>query len=116
MGWARASVGVALIVAPKWPLRVAGREEPTAASVLLLRTIGIRDVVLGCGTILAERRGVQSDLRRWTSMGLASDSLDVLASLLGRDGIGPGASLSAAVAALLFALGDLSALGSLSRT
>jgi hypothetical protein len=59
---------------------------------------------------------VQSDLRRWTSMGLASDSLDVLASLLGRDGIGPGASLSAAVAALLFALGDLSALGSLSRT
>lgn len=115
MGLARACVGAALIVAPKWPLRVAGREEPTAASVLLLRTIGIRDLVLGCGTALAVWRGEQRDVQRWTSMGLASDSLDVLASVLSKDAIGNAESLSAAMAALLFVAGDLSALRSLSR-
>lgn len=55
MGWLRAAVGVALLAAPAVPMRISGRTEPTAAAVLLMRTIGIRDLVLGLGTVAASR-------------------------------------------------------------
>lgn len=106
MGWARAGVGAVLVVAPGWFLRLSGREAPTPVSALLMRTIGIRDLVLGIGTVTAARRG-DDELRRWTSVGLASDSLDVLASLATRRSIGTAEALAAAAAALVFAAGDM---------
>ncbi len=113
MGWLRAGVGVSMAVVPSRFLRLSGREEPTAVSILLMRTIGIRDLVLGAGTVVASRRGGADDLRRWTSVGLASDSLDVVASLGSIRAIGRPESVGAAGAALAFALGDLVALRSL---
>src|SRR5450755_1290729 len=98
MGWSRACVGLALIAAPKVALQISRREEPTGASVLLMRTIGIRDLVLGCGAVLAARRGDRRDLQRWTSIGLASDSLDVVASVASRRSIGNAESLGASLA------------------
>lgn len=55
MGWLRTAVGIALIVAPGAPMRLAGPQEPTGADMLLMRTIGIRDLVLGLGTVAAAR-------------------------------------------------------------
>lgn len=110
MGWARAAVGAVLLFAPGAFLRLSGREPPTPVSVLLMRTIGVRDLVLGTGTVTAARRGSGPDLRRWTSVGLASDSLDVLASLVAARGIGRAEGAGAAGAALVFAAGDLVAL------
>jgi hypothetical protein len=80
---------------------------------LLLRTIGIRDLVLGSGTISAARKGTNTELARWTSIGMASDSMDVVASLASRRTIGSRESIGAALAALAFAVGDASVLRSM---
>jgi hypothetical protein len=77
--------------------------------MLLMRTIGIRDLVLGLGTVAAARSGDVRDARRWTTAALASDSLDSAASLAGFRSIGKRDSLGAAVLALAFVCGDLQA-------
>jgi hypothetical protein len=106
MGWLRAAVGAALIIAPGLPMRL-GDEPPSGASLLLMRTIGIRDLVLGIGTVAAVRSGSAAEARRWTSAGLASDSLDTALSLVSVRSIGTRDSLAAAGLALSFAVGDV---------
>jgi hypothetical protein len=115
MGWLRAGVGVALIVAPGAPVRLAGRPRPDAAGLLLMRTIGIRDLALGLGTVAAARSDDVADGRRWTAAALVSDSLDAAASLASSGSIGKRDSWSAAVLALIFVCGDLQARRRLSR-
>jgi len=107
MGWLRAFVGVALVVAPEAPMRLAGSEEPTGASVLLMRTIGIRDLVLGLGAVAAARSGVAGDVGRWNSAALASDSLDTVVSLASFRSIGKRDAWAAAALAFAFVCGDL---------
>jgi hypothetical protein len=115
MGWARAAVGAGMVVAPGAFLRLSGREAPTPVSVLLMRTIGIRDVVLGAGTVGAARRGSDDDLLAWNLAGLGSDSIDVAASLAAGRSIGRAESVGAAGAALVFVVGDLAACRGLRR-
>jgi hypothetical protein len=110
MGWLRTSVGVALMVAPGAPMRLAGTEAPTGAALLLMRTIGIRDLVLGLGTVSASRTHDQSDARRWLQATLASDALDTVVSLAVMRSIGRRDSLLAAALAFGFVCGDLQAL------
>ncbi len=109
MGWLRTAVGIALIVAPAAPMRLSGQQEPTGADVLLMRPIGIRDLVLGLGTVAAARSNDARDARRWTTTALASDSLDTAASLASFRSIGKRDSVTAAVLALVFVCGDLAA-------
>jgi len=109
MGWLRAAVGVALIAAPEVPLRLPGRAEPTAASVLLMRTIGIRDLVLGLGTVAAARAGGGGDVRRWITATTASDALDAATSLASFRSIGKRDAIGAALLALAFVGGDIAA-------
>lgn len=110
MGWLRTSVGIALIVAPGTPMRLAGTESPTGAALLLMRTIGIRDLVLGLGAVFAARSADEADARRWTKATLASDALDTLVSLAAVRSIGRRDSWLAAALALGFVCGDLQAL------
>jgi hypothetical protein len=110
MGWLRTSVGIALMVAPGAPMRLAGTESPTGAALLLMRTIGIRDLVLGLGTVSAARSNDQSDARRWLTATLASDALDTVVSLAALRSIGRRDSLFAAALAFGFVYGDLQAL------
>ena len=110
MGWLRAAVGAALLAAPRLPMRVSGREAPTPASVLLMRTIGIRDLVLGLGTVSAARSPGAPDARRWTAAALASDGLDTAVSLAGVPSIGARDAVGAALLALAFVCGDVAAL------
>jgi hypothetical protein len=107
MGWLRAAVGVALLVAPEAPTRLAGRPELPGAGVLLMRTIGIRDLALGLGTVAAARSGDARDVRRWTAAALASDSLDAASSLASFRSIGKRDAVGAALLALAFAAGDV---------
>jgi hypothetical protein len=109
MGWLRTAVGLALIAAPGAPMRLAGQQKPAGADLLLMRTIGIRDLVLGLGTVAAARSDDMTDLRRWTATALASDSLDVAASLASFRSIGKRDSWGAAILALTFVCGDLQA-------
>jgi hypothetical protein len=113
MGWLRTAVGIALIAAPGVPMRLAGQREPTGTDLLLMRTIGIRDLVVGLGTVAAARSQEVGDARRWTAAALASDSLDVVASLASVRSIGKRDSLGAALLALVFVGGDLHARRSL---
>ena len=118
MGWLRTAVGVALIAAPAAPMKLAGQQDPDAASVLLMRTIGIRDLVLGLGTVAACWRGEDSDTRRWLAATLASDALDVTVSVASLRAIGTRDGIAAAALAAIFAGGDVQALraGSSRRT
>jgi hypothetical protein len=115
MGWLRAGVGIVLIAAPGAPTRLAGRPAPDGAGMLLMRTVGIRDLVLGLGAVAAARSDDVKDVRRWTAAALASDSLDAVASLAGFRSIGKRDSWGAALLALAFVGGDLQARRCLSR-
>jgi hypothetical protein len=112
MGWLRTTVGVALIAAPAAPMRLAGAQSPTGTAVLLVRTIGIRDLVLGLGTVRAARSTDESDARRWVKATLTSDALDTVVSLAAMRSIGRRDSLFAAGLALAFVCGDIQALRS----
>jgi hypothetical protein len=90
-------------------MRLSGRERPTGTSVLLMRTIGIRDLVLGLGTVVAARSSGASDLVRWNSAALASDSLDTVLSLASFRSVGKRDALAAAALAFVFVCGDLQA-------
>jgi hypothetical protein len=90
-------------------MRLAGT-EPTGAALLLMRTIGIRDLMLGLGTVSAARSDDQSDARRWLKATLASDAIDTVVSLAALRSIGRRDSLIAAALAFAFVCGDLQAL------
>ena len=110
MGWLRTSVGIALIAAPGVPMRMAGTNSPTGAALLLIRTIGIRDLVLGLGTVSAARSGDWDDEHRWTVATLASDVIDTVVSLAAQRSIGRRDSWFAAGLAFGFVCGDIQAL------
>lgn len=68
----------------------------SGTETLLMQTIGIRDLVLGCGGCVAWLRG-DGDLRRWATAGLISDSADLLLGLRSKPLVG---GRSAAIATL----------------
>ena len=92
-----------------------GPPAPDGAGMLLMRTIGIRDLVLGLGAVAAARSDHGKEMRRWAAAVLASDSLDAVTSLASFRSIGRRESWGAALLATAFAGGDLHALRSLSR-
>src|SRR5262249_10082297 len=53
----------------------------SGTETLLMRTIGIRDVVIGSGACAAWARGEEGELRRWASMGMVSDGADVFTGI-----------------------------------
>src|ERR1700729_2554416 len=65
---ARVAVGAVMVPAPS---RIFSPGSGT--ETLLMRTIGIRDVVLGSGACAAWARGEEGELRRWATVGLTSD-------------------------------------------
>lgn len=94
LGALRLAVGLALIAAPR---AISRNEDPSFA--LLIRTIGIRDAVLGAGAVLAPAGAASS----WGRAGLASDSLDVLAGAAALPRVGVGGGLVAALVPVPFA-------------
>jgi hypothetical protein len=105
-GAARTAVGAVLLVAPGRLLRATAREPVSAAAVLLLGTVGIRDLALGAGTVAAAVGGTAGEARRWLRVGLASDSADAALSMAARRRIGTVESVAATGAALVFAAMD----------
>lgn len=64
-----------------------------------MRTVGIRDLALGLGTVHAARTGTTPDVRRWLTAGLLSDALDVAAGLAAAPITGVRGVISSLVAA-----------------
>jgi hypothetical protein len=108
MGYLRAAVGVALIAAPKATMKLLQAEESSDGFAMLIRTVGIRDLVLGVGTIRATYASAH-EARPWILAGLTSDSLDVMAgAALSRRDFKAG--MLSALMPLPFIAGDLQAL------
>ena len=72
---------------------------------LLLRTVGIRDLAIGLGTITAARSLSDRDLKRWLAAGLTSDVLDVAAGVAGARTTGLRSISSALIAAPMVGAG-----------
>ena len=82
VAWGRVGLGVTAMVAPTLPLRPwIGRSvswRPQAK--LLARALGVRDLALGLGVILALRK--DAPVRGWVEGSAMADAGDALATLL----------------------------------
>ena len=94
---ARIAVGAAMILAPS-------RFFPpgSGTETLLMRTIGIRDVVLGSGACAAWARGEEGELQRWATVGLVSDGADVVTGLRSKPLVGSRSALIATLSPVPF--------------
>lgn len=109
IGCLRGAVGLGLFAAPRLVIGWQAGEPPTATSVLLLRTIGVRDLALGVGTAIAAQSTNGREVQRWVAAGLFSDALDILAAASASRTMG-GHARTAVLAPVPFLLGDLWAL------
>lgn len=92
-GLVRLAVGASLIAAPRFLTRT---NDPSFA--LLVRTVGIRDLALGAGSVLAVGEGA----RLWGAVTLASDTLDVVAGAAATPSVGVRGGLTAALVPVPF--------------
>ena len=74
----------------------------SGTETLLMQTIGIRDLVLGSGACAALVRGGGSEFRRWATVGLISDSADLVLGLRSRPLVGTKSALIATLAPVPF--------------
>ena len=94
---ARVAVGATMILAPSRIFSLGSGTE-----TLLMRTIGIRDVVIGSGACAAWVRGEEGELRRWATVGLTSDGADFVAGLRSKPLVGANSALIATLSPLPF--------------
>jgi hypothetical protein len=94
---ARVAVGAAMLLAP-------GRffKPESGTEMLLMQTIGIRDLVIGSGACAAWVRGSDGDFRSWATVGLVSDSADLLLGLRSKPLVGTKSALIATLAPVPF--------------
>jgi len=109
----RLAVGVAMIAAPSSVIRLGSGETPPGDMALMTRTVGVRDLVLGIGTVWSCRSRSTSDGRRWVALGLCSDLLDVTIGVNSAKTVGKRGALIAALAPMPFVALDLAALATL---
>jgi hypothetical protein len=94
---ARVAVGAVMIVAPSRIFTPGSGTE-----TLLMRTIGIRDVVIGSGACAAWARGEEGELQRWATVGLASDGADFVTGLRSTPLVGSKSALIATLSPVPF--------------
>ena len=105
----RCGVGAALIAVPDVATnRDAGRR-------ILVRTIGLRDLVTGAGALSALGRKPEAGqtalvARVWVAAGLANDAGDVVLAIASRRELGTRGALTAALTPLPFVLAGLAGL------
>jgi len=104
---ARAAFGAALTVRTESLLRMVVKDaEPTGSLFLFARTVGIRDLVIGLGTLAASFDGESiEDLRRWTRISLASDAIDTVSGMVSARHVGVVGSIQATAASVPFVAG-----------
>ncbi len=75
----RVAVGAGLIAVPAFVGgRWVGPDASSPGTQVLGRALGVRDLVLGLGTLEADRRG--ESLRTWLAAGVIADSVDLVAT------------------------------------
>lgn len=109
-GVVRVVIGVGLLAAPGWTLRLlhavprgAGRAAPEPDAVMALRFAAGRDLALGVGALRAPP--THPALRAWARAGALSDAGDVLAFAGNHDLWWPVRALAAAVSGVAAGIG-----------
>jgi len=110
VGWMRLAVGVGMIAAPAPVIRLGSGVTPPGDMVLMTRTVGVRDLALGIGTVLSSRGPSAPDARRWVALGLCSDLLDFVVGARSARSVGRRGALIAALAPVPFLALDVAAL------
>ena len=109
MGLARVriAIGIAGALAPGAAARImGGRTASDGPAPVFVRMLGIRDIALGLGTVIALDRG--APVRGWLEASAMGDTGDLLATILGRRRLASWAYLpTAGSAAASAALGAL---------
>src|SRR3989454_6334285 len=87
IAWGRIAIGVTALLVPSLPLRpwVGPATAKQREAKLLARSMGIRDVALGLGVIIAQRH--DAPVRGWVEGGGLADTGDCLATLLAFPGL-----------------------------
>jgi hypothetical protein len=106
MGVVRSLVGVTMIAVPTLVVRPQDG-VPAGTLAFMVRTIGVRDLALGLGTLTAAHSTRGDDARRWIRFGLVSDALDVLVGAGARRLLGSRGSAAAALIPVPFVAADL---------
>jgi hypothetical protein len=101
---ARCAVGALMLLKPE----IAEADEQPMR--LLVQTIGIRDLVVGTGTLVQLRRDGGAD-PSWTRMGLTSDLADTVLAVVSFRALGTRAGLIALLAPAPFIAAGRYALG-----
>jgi len=104
------AVGLTLTVAPRAVLKAQTDDEPSGSFVLMTRTVGIRDFVVGVGSASAVRSSNRDEVRRWLIVGLMSDLLDIATAAASGRSIGKRGALVAALVPVPVVAADIHAL------
>jgi len=110
VAWLRIAVGLTLTVAPRSVLKMQTADEPSGPLVLMTRTVGIRDFVVGIGSASAVRSNNRDDVRRWLVVGLLSDLLDIAAAVSSGRSVGKRDAFVAALVPVPVVAADIHAL------
>jgi hypothetical protein len=79
VGLIRAGAGLVMLARPAVLPRLLGADSATAARVTwLTQMLGAREVALGAGSVLAQRRG-GAGARTWLYAGVLADGIDAVA-------------------------------------
>jgi hypothetical protein len=113
VGAMRLAVGVGMITAPAPVIRLGSGQDPPGDLVLMTRTVGVRDLALGLGTVWSCRSRSSKESRRWIALGLCSDVLDLTVGVTSARSVGRRGALIAALAPVPFIALDLAALATL---
>jgi len=80
-GYARATLGVVMLLTPgliggMW----IGADAKRRGVKALTRALGIRELIIGAGAVVAANEGTQ--LRRWVEFGMVADATDAAATFV----------------------------------
>lgn len=80
LAWGRVGAGASMVVRPKALPQLMGADSATATRVgWAVQMLGIRDLALGVGTLVALRGQDRPAARTWMTMGVLCDAVDALA-------------------------------------
>lgn len=80
LAWGRVGAGASMVVRPRMLPTLMGADSATATRTgWAVQMLGIRDLALGVGTLVALRGQDRAATRTWLTMGVLCDAVDALA-------------------------------------
>jgi hypothetical protein len=101
----RAAIGIGIIALAKRSLAWRNKGAADGSAVLALRIVGVRDLLIGLGTLAAA--GDERQLARWSAVGCANDVADAIIAGGSGDLVGKGTAALTAAGSLPFVTAEV---------